>query len=126
MKIRSPAVLDANLNESFRLSPVSGSVTLKLIGSGEATLTLPDDAPELHIHDWIAIYNRRGLLGYYRITNIAPNYKKQTDITMLHGIDILSDCFGQAEIEHCALNVRCIADLYAIRIYREEGIRIDL
>lgn len=97
MKIRSPAVLDANLNESFRLSPVSGSVTLKLIGSGEATLTLPDDAPELHIHDWIAIYNRRGLLGYYRITNIAPNYKKQTDITMLHGIDILSDSVWQEQ-----------------------------
>ena len=97
ISVRAPVLLDASLNERARLSPVSGSLTLKLLGSSEATLTLPEDAPTVSVHDWIELYTARGSAGVFRVSNVAQNYTKQVDVTLLHGIDILADSVWRAQ-----------------------------
>ena len=94
---RSPGLLAADLTEKDRLKPLSGSLTIKMTGSGEADMTLPEDAPAVNIHDLISIYTENGLAGIYRVTNVAQNYKKQIDVAMLHAIDILSDSVWDAQ-----------------------------
>ena len=88
---RSPGLLAADLTEKDRLKPLSGSLTVKLTGSGEAEMTLPEGGPAVNVHDLITIYTERGSAGVYRVTNVSQNYKKQIDISLLHAIDVLSD-----------------------------------
>ncbi|MBR5289322.1 MAG: hypothetical protein IKU34_12160 [Clostridia bacterium] len=94
---RLPGLLAADLTEKTRLHPLSGSLTVKMTGSGEADMTLPEDAPAVNIHDLISIYTDKGPAGIYRVTNVAQNYKKQIDVTLLHAIDILSDSVWAAQ-----------------------------
>lgn len=91
IEVRSPGLLDAELNESERLRPLAASLTLNLYGSSEATITLPEDAPYIRIHDWVSLYTQNGFAGIFRVTNISRNFKRNLEITLLHGIDILSD-----------------------------------
>lgn len=91
IEVRFPGLLDAELNESERLSPLAASLTLNLYGSSEATITLPEDAPYIRIHDWVSLYTQNGFAGIFRVTNISRNFKRNLEITLLHGIDILSD-----------------------------------
>ena len=95
--MRKPALLDASLSEVARLNPTSGSVTLKMVGASEANMTMDEDSPAVGIHDWISICTQRGFAGIFRVTNVSQTYKKQIDLTMLHGIDILSDSVWQAQ-----------------------------
>ena len=94
MPLRLPGLLNSSLSEAARLSPTAGSLTLKMYGSSEATLTLPEseaEGKEVKIRDWISIYTEEGLAGIFRVTNVSQPLKKQVDLTLLHGIDILSD-----------------------------------
>ena len=99
MQVRRPVLLDSNLAEAARLWPVSGSQTVTLRGASEATIALPEDAPDVHIHDWISIYNAHGFSGVYRVSNVAHTYTDRTDITLLHGIDILNDSVWAAQTD---------------------------
>ena len=47
--IRRPSLLTAALSEKERLLPTGGSVTLKMVGASEATLTLDESAPAVKI-----------------------------------------------------------------------------
>lgn len=91
IEVRFPGLLDAELNESERLCPLAASLTLNLYGSSEATITLPEDTPYIRIHDWVSLYTQNGFAGIFRVTNISRNFKRNLEITLLHGIDILSD-----------------------------------
>ena len=98
--IRRPGLLSPDLVEVARLDPSAGTLTLKMVGASEATLTLSEDAPALRIHDWISIYSRRGFCGVFRISNIVQTYRRQLDVTLLHGIDILADSYWAEEREY--------------------------
>jgi len=89
--IRQPALLDAQLKEVVRLPALSQPTTLNMVGTSEATLILPDDAPAVRIHDWISLYTRRGFAGIFRVSNVAQALRNQTEVTLLHGNDILAD-----------------------------------
>ena len=99
MAVRLPGLLAADLTETARLHPTAGTVTLKMTGSGEATLTLPEDSPAVNIHDWVSVYTQNGRAGIFRVSNVAQNYKHQIDITLLHGIDILADSVWAAQTD---------------------------
>jgi uncharacterized coiled-coil DUF342 family protein len=89
--MRDPGLLNADLTERDRLKPMSGSLTVKLVGAGEAEMTLPENGPAVQIHDLVSLYTDKGLAGVFRVTNVAQNYKRQIDVSLLHGIDLLSD-----------------------------------
>lgn len=95
--IRRPGLLAADLSETARLEPIAASLTLKMIGAGEAALTLAEDAPTVHVHDWVSMYTGQGLAGIFRVTNVAQTYRRQIEVSLLHGIDILSDSVWAAQ-----------------------------
>lgn len=97
--VRLPGLLDAGLNEIDRLHPTAASLSLNLGGTNEATITLPEGSPAVPIHAWVSIYTQNGLNGIYRVTNAQRTYKRQTQLTLLHGIDILSDSVWEAQTE---------------------------
>ena len=109
--IRRPSLLTAALSEKERLQPTAGSVTLKMVGASEATLTLDESAPAVKVHDWISIYTQRGFTGIFRVSNIAQTYKKQIDLTLLHGIDILSDSVWAAQTDFSGTKAQFITAL---------------
>ena len=97
--VRSPGLLAADLTERDRLQPMSGSLTLKMVGSGDAEMTLPEGGPAVSVHDLISIYTVKGHAGIFRVTNVAQNYKKQLDVSLLHAIDLLSDSVWAAQTD---------------------------
>lgn len=100
MAVRLPGLLGPDLTETARLSPSAASLTLKMHGPGEVQLTIPEDGPAVSVHDWISIYTQKGFAGVFRVTNAAQNLRRQTDLTLLHGIDILSDSVWQDQTEY--------------------------
>ena len=91
MEVRRPGLLDTELQERERLPPSGGSFNFKYNTTNEATLTIPEDGPAVKMHDWIALYGLHGFLGVYRVVNIAQAVGRQIQLSLLHGIDILSD-----------------------------------
>ena len=63
MSVRLPGLLLPNLTESRRLRPTAGSLTVKMVGSSEAVLTLPEDEADIQIHDWVSVYTEEGSAG---------------------------------------------------------------
>ena len=123
MSIRSPALLSASLAEVARLDPSSMSLTLNMVGSSEASLTLPEDAPAVNIHDWISIYTPQGLEGIFRVTNVAHNLVKQIDVTLLHGIDILSDSVWPAQTTFSGTKAAYITALLNKQTHLVNGVK---
>ena len=109
--IRRPGLLNASLTEIARLEPTAASVTAKMVGAGEATLTLAEDAPAVHVHDWVSMYTRAGFAGYYRVTNVAQTYRKQIDVSLLFGIDILSDSVWPEQTEFSGTKAQFLTQL---------------
>lgn len=108
---RLPGLLNAQLQETARLKPSAASLTLKLKGTSEAALTLPEDEPAVGVHDWVSIYTQRGFAGVFRVTNAAQRYRKQVELTLLHGIDILSDSVWAAQTEFTGTKAEFLAAL---------------
>lgn len=123
MSVRLPALLGASLTEVARLHPTAMSVTLKMVGSAEASITLPEDAPPVAVHDWISIYTPNGLAGIFRVTNAAQNYKKQIDLTLLHGIDILSDSVWAAQTEFTGTKTEYLTALLNQQTHLINGVK---
>lgn len=121
--IRRPALLSADMTESVRLDPTAMSVTLNMVGASEATISLPDDAPEVRIHDWISIYTGRGFCGVFRVSNIADGLRRQTDLTLLHGRDILADSAWAAQLEFEGTKAEYLAALLNQQTHLINGVK---
>ena len=123
MSVRLPGLLDASLSEVARLHPTAGGVTLKMIGSSDATMTLPEDAPAINVHDWVSIYTQRGLAGIFRVSNVSQTYNKQIDLALLHGIDILSDSVWAAQTEFTGTKAQFITQLLNQQTHLINGVK---
>lgn len=97
--VRLPGLLDASLAEVARLKPISGNLTIKMMGASEATLTIAEDDQTVTVHDWISLYTQRGFAGVFRVSNVAQTYKRQIELTLLHGIDVLADSVWAAQTD---------------------------
>ena len=121
--IRRPGLLSPDLVETARLDPSAGTLTLKMVGASEATLTLSEDAPALRIHDWISIYSRRGFCGVFRISNIVQTYRRQLDVTLLHGIDILADSAWEAQTDFTGTKAQYLTQLLNQQTHLINGVK---
>lgn len=101
-----PRLLDANLQEVRRLYPLAASITLVAQGAGEASLTLAAGDPRPAMHQWVQLFTQHGSAGFYRVTGISNTYTGDTQITLRHGIDTLSDSVYSAQAEEATVTVR--------------------
>ncbi len=101
-----PRLLDGNLQEVRRLHPLAASLSLVSPGVGEAILTLAPDEPQPAMHQWMELFTQHGSAGYYRVTAIARTYAGETQLTLRHGIDTLSDSVLTTQAEEATMTVR--------------------
>ena len=123
MSVRLPGILSSSLAEVGRLNPTAGSLTMKMVGTSEAAMTIPEGSPAVNIHDWVSIYTGRGLAGIFRICNVAENLKKQIDLTMLHGRDILSDSVWAAQTDFSGTKTQFLTQLLAQQTQLINGVK---
>lgn len=101
-----PRLLDASLQEVRRLHPLAASLSLVSPGTSEATLTLAARDPQPAMHQWVELYTQHGSAGLYRVTGIGNTYTGETQITLRHGIDTLSDSVYMQQADEATLTVR--------------------
>lgn len=104
-RVRMPGLLDGELQEIARLRVRAGQYQLSADDVSQATLTIPEDGPVVGLRDWVSLYDEDGLMGIYRVTNLAQTVKRSIQLTLLHGIDILADSYWAEEREYTG-NVR--------------------
>lgn len=104
--VPQPRVLDGNLQEVRRLRPLAASISLTAQGTGEATLTLAAADPRPAMHQWVELFTQHGSAGLYRVTGISNTYTGETQITLRHGIDTLSDSVYPVQAEEATLTVQ--------------------
>lgn len=97
--IRYPRLLTPSLGEYRRLSPVSYSLTLSVRDASQASMVLSDNE-QISMHSWVELYTPHGSAGIFRVTGIEHTYLKQVNVTLLHGIDVLSDQIYPGEVEY--------------------------
>lgn len=99
IEVKNPVLLNADLTPKDMLRPDKGSLKFQMVGARECTLTLPDDSPDIVLHDWIQVWYQNGFAGYFRMTSGGNNIGKEQQYTFKHGIDILADSIWDAETE---------------------------
>lgn len=104
--VPQPRVLDGNLQEVRRLRPLAASISLAAQGTGEAALTLAAADPRPAMHQWVELFTQHGSAGLYRVTGISNTYTGETQITLRHGIDTLSDSVYPVQAEEATLTVQ--------------------
>lgn len=98
MHVRLPRLLQKALNadgqtlkEKARFHPIKMTPTLNMIPLSTATMVIPEDDPDVAMHDFIELYNQHGSIGIFRVISVRTNYRQQREIEMNHAFDLLSD-----------------------------------
>lgn len=97
---RLPRLLDANRQERARLRPTASSLQLQLNATSTAQMTLPHSATLPAMHDWVELYTAKGSAGLYRVTAMAQQAQLECTVTLMHGIDTLSDCVWVGQTDY--------------------------
>lgn len=91
MSIRMPRLLDGDLQEKTRLSPLSLSLNMQLFDLSEARMILPPDAPDVTLRDLVELYDEQGSAGIFRVTKVQEDVHLTRTVTLTHGLCTLSD-----------------------------------
>lgn len=98
--VRLPRLLNPDGTERARLRPTAYSLQLMLEGVSTAQLTLTEADADVAMHDLVELYTAAGSAGLFRVTNIQRTYARDRVITLLHGIDTLSDGVWKAQADY--------------------------
>lgn len=97
MDIRLPRLMGRDLVEKARIRPDRASVTINLAQLSTASVTLPDGAPKVSIHDFMEIYGPNSSLGVFRVSAERTTPGNAQDINLEHSIATLGDSLTDAE-----------------------------
>lgn len=91
MTIRQPRLLDRELREAARLSPVRLSLTKQLVDLSSAELLLPPDSPDIPPRSLIELYDEHGSAGVFRVKAVSDTVGHLRKVTLEHGLCTLRD-----------------------------------
>lgn len=91
MSIRLPRLLDNNLQEKARLTPLSLAVHLRLDPLSTAEMTLAADSPWVSPLDFVELFDESGSLGVYRVKAVDRNIGQSCVVHLEHGFCTLQD-----------------------------------
>lgn len=97
MTIRQPRLLDENLHEAARLSPVKLTLNLRLFPLSTAEMVLPDDAPEIKLRDQVELYDENGTAGVFRVKEITTTVGLTRKVVLEHSLCALRDAVMPAQ-----------------------------
>ena len=89
--IRLPRLLDGDLQETARLSPVKLSLHLRLALLSTAEMILADTAPDLSVRDLVELFDDSGSVGIYRVSAIQSDMGRTRTVRLEHGLCTLQD-----------------------------------
>ena len=87
------------LKEVARLHPSKLSIDLNMQPLSTATMIIPEEDPDIVMHDFVEIYNQHGSCGIFRVVDIQPAYGKNRTLTLNHALDILNDAVYPSNTE---------------------------
>ena len=89
--IRLPRLLDADLREAARLTPVRLRLDQTLAPLSTAELTLPFDSPRVYVRDLVELYDEHGSAGVYRVTDVQEDVGRTRTLLLEHALATLRD-----------------------------------
>lgn len=95
--IRLPRLLDENLQERIRLSPVKLSLQQRLAPLSTAEMILTDDAPEVAVRDMVELFDENGSAGIYQVKTIQTDVGRTRTVKLEHGFCTLQDSIIPAQ-----------------------------
>ena len=97
--VRSPRLLDADLQEARRLKPTALSLSLNRRSVSTAQITLPGEDEALPLMGFVEIYLRRGSAGIFRVKEISQAAKGSNTRTyaLSHAVSTLHDSVWRAQ-----------------------------
>lgn len=98
-----PRLLDADLRETARLTPVKLALNLTLLPLSTAVLTLPGDAPEIALRDLIELYDENGSVGIFRVKEIVTDVGRTQTVALEHALCTLQDSVMPAQGFTCSV-----------------------
>ena len=87
------------LKESARLHPSKLSIDLNMQPLSTATMIIPEEDPDIVMHDFVEIYNQHGSCGIFRVVDIQPAYGKNRTLTLNQALDVLNDAVYPSNTE---------------------------
>ena len=93
-----PRLCNPDLSTKSLLHPVSMPLQLELNGVSTATIVLNPDE-EAGIHDWVEIFTPYGSAGYFRVTATSKTPYSEVQLSLSHGLDVLSDAIVTTDQE---------------------------
>lgn len=97
-RVRLPRLLDANFGEVRRIQPTAMTANITMRETPSATMAVTDE--DIQMHAWMELYTVRGSIGIFRVTDIDQTPRRETSITLRHGIDSLSDDVWAAQEDY--------------------------
>lgn len=91
MKINLPRLLNASMGVRDRLHPTKAAIKRNLYSLHTASMNLPPEEPAVKERDWIALYDRYGSAGIFRVSRMRTAYGQQSEINLKHGFCVLED-----------------------------------
>ena len=91
MSIRLPRLLDSNLQEKTRLTPLSLAVHLRLDPLSTAEMVLPAEGDWVSPLDLVELYDESGSLGIYRVKAVEKMIGQTRMVKLEHGFCTLQD-----------------------------------
>lgn len=87
------------LKEAARLHPSKLSIDLNMQPLSTATMIIPEEDPDIVMHDFVEIYNQHGSCGIFRVVDIQPAYGKNRTLTLNQALDVLNDAVYPSNTE---------------------------
>lgn len=91
MNIRMPRLMDRHLQEKDRLTPLSLSLTQTTEGLSSAVMTLGDNAPAIHVRDFVELYDQHGSAGIFRVASASASLTGSRTVQLEHALCTLRD-----------------------------------
>ena len=116
-----PRLCNPDLSTKSLLHPVSMPLQLELNGVSTATIVLNPDE-EAGIHDWVEIFTPYGSAGYFRVTATSKTPYSKVQLSLSHGLDVLSDAIVTTDQEISGSVSRVLQQLLSYQVATINGV----
>lgn len=91
--VQLPRLLDADLHEAARITPISLDLSLELHPLSKATMHVPTDGTEIKVRDFLELFSPHGSAGIFRVTETGTRYGGKGMVTLYleHALCTLAD-----------------------------------
>lgn len=89
--IQLPRLLDSHFQTRSTLHPSRTSIKRNLYALHTASVILLPKEPAVNVRDWLALYDKNGKAGIFRVSRARPVYGERTELTLKHGFCVLDD-----------------------------------